>query len=235
MFAQLVFRDSSLQIKNPAEARGWASTHLGLSPEFFGRNAENRTVPANGLSVHPSGPDSSGARGVTVESFGEEATRTLMAGLIPAQTRFSQEYPHGECTHHFGLAGMRVVRQLHSYQVFDFVLTGRRSDPTIDRQWKANPDRQWLTDLAQKLFLKQLDARLAIIGQDMPEDALFGDFEATVCRPVSAGGVWKFAVTLAFRANVIFDGPWNVGKLANKGCGRVRSAPWSTPPVAEAA
>ena len=217
MFLELRFSSPTLGIANPAQARGWVSTRMPtLPPEFFHRDGEGRPI-----SDRPSPYAVHCNRGaVVIEAFGEEAVKRLQEQALPLQTAFLAANPDGQ----FGLQAGRVSvassPQLIDYALHDFVVENSHSRSGLYKEQQANPERD-LTPVSELVFRKALERRCALVGEELPEDAVLGDFQAKWVRPVKVGDCFLFSVELRFRANLTFSGPWYFGRLGNKGCGRL--------------
>ena len=219
MFAELRFFAPEMGIKSPTEARGWCSTKLAaLPPEFYNRAPDGKGF-LPGASAFTIRPDHGG---VAIDAFGPAATTRLLSLAIEVQSQFISHYPDGQMSFHTGNAGLSVSDRLQAYEVQDFVIQNSSAHLHIFAEWKQSPDAAKITGVAKDLFLRKLDERCALLDTEIPEDAVFGDFVATPTRPVYAGNMPKFAVNLAFRTNVVFTGPWLLGRLAGKSSGRVQ-------------
>ncbi len=223
MFTELGFFALGLETTTPTAARGWAGSHLpSLPPEFFNRTPEGKSISAT--SPFCIRPDRDG--GVKIDAFGEAATRRLLAISGALQADFLTHYPKGEVSTRSGVATLEETGdRLYTYEAHDFVIQSSKAHRNIFERWKAKSLPQEEMDrIAEELFRRKLEERCALLNLDLSELAVFGDFVATPVRPVYAGGMPKFAVCLSFKANVLFHGPWYLGRLANKSGGRVRHA-----------
>jgi hypothetical protein len=216
MFAELRFRHESMKVKSPTEARGWASTKLTSLPRiFFNRDARGGQIfAASPFTIRPD------RGGVSIEAVGRDAAMHLLKIAGGVQAEFLSAVPGGESLLRTGHYSLSTRPFLMSWAVHDLIIQKSHARSSLLEQWKANPNYDF-TETAAKVFKDKLAERCSLTGIEMPDDAIFGDFRAKVVRPVLAGGAPKFTVALEFRSNVFFEGPWYIGKLANKSCGRV--------------
>jgi len=223
MFTHLRFFHPSIGPKiSPSDARGWVSTKLpSASPEIFNRDPrdpkKNLTTPSP-FSITPARET-----GVEITGVGTAAASALISWSLGFQSEFRAAYPDGEFSMQTGILDISIQPYLRPAVVHDFVLQNSGvARSMIFRDWQRDQDLGRITKLAEEEFHRRLDERTDLVGVELPEDFIAGDFQAIPCkRPVYAGKQPLFAVELRFRTNAHFHGPWNLGHLANRGAGRV--------------
>lgn len=219
MYAILSLQYNSVSLLSPKEVRAWASTHLPLPPSFYNRGADGRTLSTpSGFSFVPASEG-----GVRLVAFGQTATSMLLGVLGEVLAAFRKVCPTGKTDLKTGNLNLSVSHSPKRYLVTDFVLQNNAARTGIWDRWNSGElDLAGLAGMAATLLPEAFSARAAFVGLEMPEDALFGNFEVKPIRPVYGGDQPLFTVDVTFKSNVVLDGPWSIGRLTSKGGGRVR-------------
>lgn len=217
MFCELHLSSETFEFRSPTEVRRWLSTAMPfLPPQMFNRDEQSVNLQTRSpFAIHPS------FGGIKIAAAGQVAAGVLLGLMGQIQTALMAAAPDGEINCRNGTMGVDLSPRLLSYVVHDFVLENNASRNRIYSRHKAG-ELADLVPLAEGLFRDAVNARCDLLGLDLPDEGIFGDFEA---RPAPhachAGAKPLFAVELRFRSNIVFKGPWYFGRLSNKGCGRL--------------
>lgn len=221
MFAKVFLNSGTLGRMTPSDVRGWASTRLPmLPPAVFNRGDDGRELNGQCPFTLVALPG-----GVGIFAVGP-ACGVLLGELLSITKKFSADYPGGSVRMETGNVIAEQRPWLLAYEVRDLVVQTRggvNSDLFV--RWRAQPASVDFNQVVKGVLEKHIAARAAIAGLELPADAMFGDFEfSPEPRPVYAGAKARPVLSVGgtFRTNVFLGGPWYVGPLASKGCGRLR-------------
>ncbi len=165
---------------------------------------------------------------MVIFGVGRAAFEVLMRFTMVAQGVFHAQYPRGEFTFASGSAGLQVGNGVREYAVHDLILENTHARRWLyrDRGTTAETSPE-LNAQAEEVLRSALDQRCSVLGMEFPAEASIAMVEARPVRPCKAGAGSKllYAVEVRFTSNLVFDGPWFLGRMASKGCGRIKVAP----------
>jgi hypothetical protein len=216
MFCTLTFESPDLIFPTPNEARAWACSKLPLPPIVFQRNTQGRLSQETAVfSVTLKG------RAIVLVGYGHTGVGELCRGLGNIRTAFEAQYPKGKFTFASGTLGITKSRPKR-WRCDHFVIQSANASRANLWQRYQQDKTINLTEIAEPLFTTAINKRLASIESELGYDIVFGDFSATATSPVRLSEkMYQFAVNLDFTTNAEFHGPWFIGRLSNKGCGRI--------------
>jgi len=230
MFTRLVIHSPKANFKNTDDARNWLAAcdpHRNLPPILFHRNQLGQTLNGpsafrfnfseNAVILTGIGPASETLnellpviRDVVSESVGTVAQIEILSGACNLQVRPK-----------LGLCKFsRLVIQ-----------SGPRNSPWVSIRGKddlyklLNEKSTEFLDHTKKILVDGIKAQCDILGMEYPQDAVLGDIVVTKSGSVPANkkSIYLATISGTFRSNLHFEGPWNVGRLHQKGAGAISS------------